>query len=399
MRNCGGDSRVWRGWFGSVLLLVFLGWAIHLEVTEGFLYPLASGFQGDFRNAVNLEVWSGSGLFYGPIFVLEWRLLLAPGRITITDLAILDYVLFGVAFVCTWLALFRGFRPWLLVLVLAAWLANHATVALFASAQHLEALELALFAVAGLLMQRGRQSWSGLSLGLAIVTKTLPIVFLPYLVVMRKWRAFIATSVVAGIIFVGTCVFQNTSLVDGAVQLLFQGPNLTKTKATAEEYSLTAFFVRLQGGGGDAASSPRQAEIAFLLHAAIALIVVVVAGFVLWRCRGEGRGVILAFGLIEAVLLVVTPSSHIHYFVFLLPAWTAVFAELLHHALSRQTVVLWAALVGSYVLVGFDQPFVLLQRVTGLGQPVLSHWVDLNPLGLLLGVISLVGTLVLFYLG
>ena len=51
--------------------------------------------------------------------------------------------------------------------------------------------------------------------------------------------------------------------------------------------------------------------------------------FVVWRASPRGRSLALAFGLVEATLLVVTPSSHMYYFVFLLPAWTAVFAELI----------------------------------------------------------------------
>jgi len=381
-------------WLG---LLVLLGWAIRLEVTEGYLYPLPNNFPGDFSNAVHLEAWDGHGLFYGPIFVLEWALLLNPGRISIVGLARVDYLLFVVAFVCTWLALFKRWQPRLLLLVLALWLANHATVALFASAQHLEALELALFAIGALLMQRGRQLSSGASLGLAIATKTLPLVLLPYLAVMCKWRALLAAAVVSGVVFVATCVYQGTSLVEGAVQLLFEGPNLTKAKATAEEYSLRAFFIRLLSGGSDASASPQATELAFALHAAIAVAVVLIAGYVLWRCRARGKGLILAFGVVEATLLVVTPSSHIHYFVFLLPAWTAVLAELVQHRLDRRGGVLWAALILSYVLVGFDQPFILLQRVLGVGEIVLAHWVDLNPLGLLLAFVATSGTLWTFY--
>jgi len=248
-------------------------------------------------------------------------------------------------------------------------------------------------------MQHGRQLSAGASLGLAIATKTLPLVFLPYLAVMRKWRALVAAAVVSGFVFVATCIYQGTSLVDGAVQLLFEGPNLTKAKATAEEYSIRAFFIRLETGSGDATPSPQQMQLAFLLHAAIALVVVLAAGYVLWRCSNvnRGRGLILAFGVVEATLLVVTPSSHIHYFVFLLPAWTGVLAELAQHRLSRTSGALWAMLLVSYILVGFDQPFIVLQRLGGIGQPVLAHWVDLNPLGLLLAFTATTGTLWTFY--
>ena len=61
----------------------------------------------------------------------------------------------------------------------------------------------------------------------------------------------------------------------------------------------------------------------------------------------------LAFGLVQVTLLVVTPSSHIHYFhyfVFLLLAWTAVVAELIWRPLNKVAAGLWAALIRSYAL-------------------------------------------------
>ncbi len=380
-----------------LILLAFLLWALRLEVLEGYLYPLGSGFLGDFKSALELVGWEGRGLFYGPIFVFESVGLAARGYVDVVDFARLDYLLFGVAFLCSWRALVSTWQPRLFVLVLAGWLASHVSVALFASAQHLEALELALLAATTLLTVRGRTGWAGVTLGLAIASKTLPIVFLPYLVILRRWRTLLVSIGLAAALLLAACAFQQVSVWDGLTQLVWQGPNLTKTKATAEEYSLRAYFIRVETGSGDAAPTPRQASIAFGLEA---LVTVAAAGFTalaLWRSRPSGRGIPLAFGLVEATMLAVAPSSHIHYYVFLLPAWTAALVELASRPLDRTSTVAWAALVGSYVLVGFDLPFVVSSRLLGIGQPVLTHWLDLNPYGLLLAFVAVGIPLLRYY--
>ncbi len=193
------------------------------------------------------------------------------------------------------------------------------------------------------------------------------------------------------------CAFQHVSVWDGLTQLVWEGPNLTKTKATAEEYSLRAYFIRVETGSGDASPTPQQASIAFALEALVALAAVGFTAYAVWRSRPSGRGIALAFGLVEATMLAVAPSSHIHYYVFLLPAWTAALVELVSRPLDRVSAIAWAALVGSYVLVGFDLPFVASSRLLGIGQPVLTHWLDLNPFGLLLAFVAVGIPLLRYY--
>src|SRR6266851_6554354 len=108
--------------------LAALAWAARLAFLEGYYYELASNFLGDFTRTAELGAptwWTGQGIFYGPVFVLEYRFLFAPGILSAADFARLDFVLFGVAFACAWLALFGWNRPRLAILVLAAWLGHH----------------------------------------------------------------------------------------------------------------------------------------------------------------------------------------------------------------------------------------------------------------------------------
>src|SRR5437868_7152185 len=102
--------------------LAFLVWAARLVFLEGYFYRLDSNFLGDFTRTAELGAptwWTGQGIFYGPLFVLEYRFLFAPGVLSAGDFARIDFVLFAVAFACVWLALFGWNRPRLAILVLA----------------------------------------------------------------------------------------------------------------------------------------------------------------------------------------------------------------------------------------------------------------------------------------
>jgi hypothetical protein len=268
---------------------------------------------------------------------------------------------------------------------LSLWLGNYVTVAVFATAQHLEVLELMFLAVALLLLVRARPGAAGVSVGLAIATKTLPVVFLPYLAIQRRWRTFWFAAGVAAALFLVACLVQRVTPWDGVLMLLNQGTNLEKTKSTPYEVGLRAFFIRILTNGAGAPSS-QQTLIAFTLHAIIAAATALGAALLVWRAAPGVRSLSLVWGLLSATMLVVAPVTHVFYFVFLLPGWTAALAALVDRPLSRTSAVQWLVLAAGYVFTGFDQPFVLTERLVGVGQVVLDHWLDFLPLGLLLTV-------------
>jgi Glycosyltransferase family 87 len=359
--------------------IALLAWSARLVLLEGYLLRAPGGFDGAFNKTVSgraTEFWDGTGLFYGPVFVLEYVWLIAPERLQLPEFARLDFVLFGASFVATWLAVFRALRPRLLLLVLGLWLAHHATVEVFANTAHLELLELACMCVALALAVRGRTTGAGASLGLAAATKMLPLVFFPYLALARKWRMLLAAVCVGGGLFLLACWVQGVSPWDGALMLADQKGNITKLDSSEYEYSITADLIRTFKGSA-AAPTEDQARVAIALHRAISLVVGLAVAWLFWRTPIAGRfGWGLAFGLVAATMLVATPSSHIFYFVFLLPGWTAALALLVSRRLSRGVALCWLALVASYVMSGFDQPFLAAQRLFGIGGVVPQHWFD-----------------------
>jgi hypothetical protein len=373
--------------------IAFLVWAARLALLEGYVYEINGNFLGDFTRTAELgaPTWfTGHEIFYGPIFVLEYRFLFLPEILSPMDFARLDFVLFGIAFACAWLALFGMHRPRLAIFVLAAWLANHMSIEAFSNTAHLEVLELTLISIGLLFAVRGRLSAAGASLGLAISTKVLPGLFLPYFALTRQWRMFLAASIFAGVPFLLVCWLQGITPWYGLYSLIYQGGNLTKLEYSEYEYTPRAEIARMLAGPGGTVS-PEQAQLAIGLHWAIAITTMLLTAWVLRKSRIDPTTYGLMFGLVAAVILVVAPSAHAPYYIFLLPGWTAILADLVRRPISALTACLWVALVAAYTFTGFDQPFFVAQRLFGFGIIVPQNWLawHLPSLGLLLTLTSL----------
>jgi hypothetical protein len=282
----------------------------------------------------------------------------------------------------------------LAIFVFAAWLGHHMSVEAFANTAHLEVLELTLISLAVLLAVREQLFGSGTAIGLAIATKTLPAVFLPYLALTRRWRMLFAAIGVGGLVFLAVCWLQGISPWDGLYSLIYQGGNLTKLEYSEYEYTPRAEIARILAGPGGVLTS-QQAELAIGLHFAIGAITLALAALVVLRAQISRHSYPLLFGMVLAVMLVVSPSAHAPYYIFLLPGWTAILAALVARRLSVPLLVLWVALIAAYVFTGFDQPFFLLQRLFGFGIVVPQNWLNwhLPSIGLLLSLTSLAALL------
>jgi hypothetical protein len=306
------------------------------------------------------------------------------------DFASIDFLLFGVAFLCVWLALFGARQPKLALFVLGAWIAHHVSVEAFSNTAHLEILELAFLSIALLLAARGHSLVAGTGVGLAIATKTLPALFLPYLVISRSWRMLAGAVAAAAIPFLLVCWMQGISVWDGLSDLIYQGGNLTGLEYTEYEYTPRAEIARMLANE-TGALTPAQTQLAISIHWILGIATAAFAAWVVLKSRVFGPRYGLLFGLIGVVMLVMAPSAHPSYYVFLLPGWTAILAALLGRPLSLSTLAQWLGLIVAYVFTGFDQPFFLMQRLFGFGVVVPQHWLawHLPSIGLLVTLVSL----------
>ena len=387
-----GLASVTVGLLSWLIPIAFLAWALRLAILEGYVYEVPGNFPGDFSwtTSLGLQELLRRGMFYGPIFVLEWRYLADPELLSHADFARLDYGLFLASFACTWLALFGTVRPRLAIFVLAAWLAHHASVEAFSNTAHPEILEFALICASLLVAVRGRRRAAGGLLGLAMSTKTLPGLFLPYLALRRQWSMLLAAAVMAGVVFFVVCWIQGITPVAGLVDLVYQNGNLTKLSFTEYEYSPRADFARIVAGSASELSAD-QAALVVGLHVGLSVMVLALVGWIVLKADPSKRHEGLFFGLVAAAMLIVSPSVHLAYYIFLLPAWTAILAEVLRRPISPGTAGLWGGLVAGYVFTGFDQPFFLMQRVAGFGLIVPQNWLawHLPAIALLVTLVTL----------
>jgi hypothetical protein len=199
-----------------------------------------------------------------------------------------------------------------------------------------------------------------------------------------------AALAVAGALFGLVCWLQAMPPWQAALALVVQGNNLGKVEVTEYEYDLRADVARLLVGEGDTLTSD-QWLVAIGAHAVLAVIVAVLVGAVLARVRRLEGHAGLRFGLVAATMLVVAPSAHASYYVFLLPGLTAGLADLLQRPPSRPAALLGAGLAAGTVFSGLDQPFILAQRALGVGGIVTSHWLTwhLPTLALLVALVTL----------
>ncbi len=304
--------------------LLVLAAAAGLYATVVACHPLGlmlTGFDLRVYRGAGMLVWHGAARLYG------WQLV--PGaRFTYPPFAAL---LFAAVAPLPWpAALWLMTGASMAALAVTVWLtagqlgwagwsrlglAAAVTAAAFWTepvqrALHLGQVELLLMAlVVGDLGQPGRRRWRGAGIGLAAGVKLVPLIFIPYLLLTRRFRqAAVASGVFAGTLALGWAVLPQAS-----ARWLLGGDFLTASRTGfigfQANQSLRGLLTRLAAG-----TDPATAI--WLGLAAAAAAVGLLAGA---RLHAAGRPV--AGWLTCAVTgLLVSPISWDHHWVWLAPA-------------------------------------------------------------------------------
>jgi alpha-1,2-mannosyltransferase len=187
--------------------------------------------------------------------------------------------------------------------------------------------------VADLLRLR-RSSWTGVGVGIAAGIKLTPLVFIPYLLLTRQFKA----AGVATASFVGTIALGFVIKPKDAYSYWFGG-KFGEVARVGDVWStgnqtLRGFLARL-------VSPPEATQTAWLVLGAAIGVLGLVAAVVAHR-RGEE---LLAVSVVGLCSTAVSPYSWSHHWVWFVPLF--VFA--LHRALTRRTAAMWV--LTAYVLV------------------------------------------------
>jgi len=212
--------------------------------------------------------------------------------------------------------------------------------------RNIELFELMLLFAAYAWYRRGRETACGLAIGTAVMAKFLPAIYLPWLVLKRRWRALAMALVVIALVAI------SAQLVLG-----WQNSGLVKQLAT-RPYNDSELNQSLAGIAARLLPTFDQKTVSRIV------IVVPLAGLcaLMLRVRRREDTADLEFGLLAVAMILLPPHNQNYYFIFLLIPYALLYAR--YRAAGSWT---WRStlLAVSFLLVAAPVPFSVLQRLTG----------------------------------
>jgi hypothetical protein len=210
----------------------------------------------------------------------------------------------------------------------------------------IELCELMLLFIAYALYRRQRVVTCGMAIGTAVMMKFLPLIYLPWLVLKRQWRAlFAAIAVIVPIAIVTELVlgWRNS----GILIQLGHGSFIQ----TELNQSLAGTIVRL------AHWQHLDVPVATISRIAIVAGLIALSIFMLRRERSDD----IDYGLLAAAMVLLPPHNQQYYFVFLLLPYL-----LLYRRYRGRWSVRSALLALSFFLVAIPVPLSIVKRLTGV---------------------------------
>jgi hypothetical protein len=361
-----------------LLLAAVIAWGLRLTILEGFVYEWRRGFYGDFCAAMYDRVWwDGTGIMYGPVFVFErWLVNAWPHLFTIYFFALANIPAIGLAFVLAAAAARAGRTA--AVVTLAAWLCFRGLYYAFSVSANPEILELLFLTLAWLAASRARPTVAWVATTLAMLTKVIPVIFAPLLILRASRRAIVA-AIVTGLAVIGAAgIGQRLTPRQLVIAIMVPGQNKGGGTTLQAEHIYpspsTYTIVGLNSALARAANlTDHDPSLARVQAAANVVTLLVYLSSVLVAVRllrgrhalPELTRVALSYGLFFALMPLMTFHTHPHTFVFLLPAWTAIVATLADDGQRRRTTVFGILFLLIYVLAGVPAVVVPLDRLLG----------------------------------
>ncbi len=215
--------------------------------------------------------------------------------------------------------------------------------------RNIELFELMLLFAAYALYRRGRESACGTAIGLAAMAKFLPLIYLPWLVLKRRWRALGAALAVIVPIAIATQLVLGWQ--HSGILLQLRGGSFLSSELNQ---SLSGAVVRLVKW------THSDLSVATISRVLIVACLIALSALMLRLRRREGLED-LEYGLLAAAMVLLPPHNQNYYFVFLLLPYLLLYAR-------YRTRWSWRAalLALSFVLVAMPVPFSVVQRLTGL---------------------------------
>jgi len=182
--------------------------------------------------------------------------------------------------------------------LLYAW--NPLVVVEFAGSGHFDSLMIFLMMFAFLLFQRQKQTWGTVHLSLAVLSKWVPIIMVPWVAIQKNWRR--------GLLFTAIILAGILPFLGGTTTLLPEGTQaLSGMKTYTKDW---VFNPSLYGLAGYVVPNPTAIKIFFGS--------ILIVGALLWARNNKNNPTRYAFGCFYALLLA-SPVVHPWYVIWLVP--------------------------------------------------------------------------------
>jgi hypothetical protein len=380
---------------GLALVLAAIAWGARVTVLEGFILEWPRHFQGDFAVVMywkdyKANFWDGTGIAYGPIFVIEsWLVTRWPQLFTIYFFAFANVVLAAGAFVLC-IRASRVSSPGIVLLGLAAWLCYWRLFYAFSVAANPEFLELFFLSFAWFVASRSREVTEGVLIAAAALTKLIPWIFIVPLVLRRSVRALTAAAIVAAATLLLVALGQGMSPFEAVLRSIVPknkppGGLMVPGLRSQVQQGLLEAIARLLNWTGDqppVGGDLRIVQAVFVTVVGLALALTVWSSMRLIRRRqqiGLGSYLALTYAMYFALLPVLHLQAHPHTFLFLLPVWIAMADQLWKDPSPIMTRAAFAAAVAfCYVATGFPVALMILDRL--FKTSLLSTWMGTEPM-------------------
>lgn len=377
----------------ALTLVAALAWGLRVVILEGFVHPWRGGFSGDFAAIMLPKYWDGSGIVFGPVFVIErWLMDAWPATFTVRWFAIADIFLAIGSFLFCVLAA-RADR-WIAMTALVLWVCYRRLYYSFSVAANPEFLELFFLSAAWFAASRRRQAAEGATIALAALTKLFPWVFVIPLLPRRAARALIAAAVVtlllAAVVGVGQRMPPRELLIQlvsnhvtnggGAVTTLL--PLAYYPRPSDQFLGVAEALAAVMWNGRERTLRPDEIHTVRMATAVVIGVAVVIAIWVAVRLHRSATvawpvRVGIVYSVFFSLLPIINGFAHPHTYLFLLPVWVALPAIVLSppRRAAQAYFAAWFALC--YVLTGFPVAFLQVDRL--LGTSFRNSWLTNEP--------------------
>lgn len=311
------------------------------------------------------NVWTphGSGLWnYGPFlhfFTFPFILFRSLSQVRLAML-VLNYIFLGISFYIWWKVLFKD-KPRLgLGIMCFIWM-NYFPLLEGITGREIEILELFLISLSFLMLVSHRQAAGGTLLGIAGMTKFLPMIFIPYLFLKRHKKAFLWCLALTAffVIFTEALLGWKNSLtlryvIEGETILPAAYANQAIPNMLYKIFSpnINMNLIRTQ---------PLYPGLVSKIGLSLSILLLAFTFWTLYKNR-KSQHVALEFGILLPVMILTPQHANTYYLLFLVISYTIAASYYVNYRKSF-TLLMTGALFLSYLISGFIIAMLLIELI------------------------------------